>query len=106
MPYLFLIFAIALECAGTALMKLSEGFSQLLPSIGCIAVYALCFFCLSKSLTGIPLAVAYATWGALGIVLATVISAIVFKEAINPTLLIGVGLCIAGTIVVNIAKTA
>ena len=32
MPYAFLVGAILCECAGTYFMKLSDGFSQILPS--------------------------------------------------------------------------
>lgn len=39
------------------------------PWAGARAACAACFFCLSKALTGVLLSIAYATWGAVGIVL-------------------------------------
>lgn len=68
MPYVFLIAVILLEAGGTYCMKLADGFTVLLPSIGCLGLYSLCFWSFSKALTGVPLSAAYATWGALGIV--------------------------------------
>ncbi|MDU5965317.1 MAG: multidrug efflux SMR transporter [Actinomyces sp.] len=65
MYYLFLAVAVVFECGATFYMKLSDGFSQLGPSIGCLALYGLCFGFFSKALQGIPLSVAYASWGAL-----------------------------------------
>ena len=55
MPYAFLVGAILCECAGTYFMKLSDGFSQILPSAACLGFYAFCFFLLSKALQGIEL---------------------------------------------------
>ena len=40
MPYAFLVGAILCECAGTYFMKLSDGFSQVLPSATCLGLYA------------------------------------------------------------------
>lgn len=101
MHYLFLALAICLECGGTFFMKLSDGFSQLWPTLGCLALYAACFVSLSKALQGIPLSVAYATWGALGIVLATAISAVVFRESLNAMVVAGVIICVIGVVLVN-----
>lgn len=102
MYYLYLALAIVLECGGTFLMKLSDGFSQLWPSVGCLALYGLCFAVFSKALQGLPLSVAYASWGALGIVLATGISAVAFKEPLNALVVAGVVVCIVGVVMVNL----
>lgn len=105
MYYLFLAAAVAFECGGTFCMKLSDGFSQLGPSIGCLALYGLCFAFFSKALQGIPLSVAYASWGALGIILATAISVFAFKEPLNAPMIAGIVMCVAGVLVVNIFST-
>lgn len=101
MHYVFLITAILLECGGTFLMKLSNGFSELLPSIGCLALYAACFVALAKALEGIALNVAYATWCGVGIILATTISAAVFKETMNLPVFAGIALIVVGVVLVN-----
>ena len=66
--YIWLTAAIAAELAGTTLLKYTEGFSRLWPSLGCVAAYVFCFYALSKALHYMPLSIAYATWCALGIV--------------------------------------
>ena len=101
MYYLFLVAAIVLECGGTFCMKLSEGFTSLWPSVGCIALYAACFVALAKALEGIALNVAYATWCGVGIILATCISTLVFKETLNLPIFIGIVLIVAGVVMVN-----
>ena len=102
MPYAFLVGAILCECAGTYFMKLSDGFSQILPSAACLGLYAVCFFLLSKALQGIELSFAYAAWGAGGIVLATLISTLVFKEPLNVMMIVGIVLCIAGVVIMRL----
>ena len=106
MHYAFLIAAILLECGGTFLMKLSDGFSELLPSIGCLALYAACFAALAKALEGIALNVAYATWCGVGIILATAVSVLIFKEAMNPPVLAGILLIVVGVVLVNYFSVA
>ena len=66
--YGFLALAIIFECGGTYFMKVSDGFSHLWSSLACLVLYAACFIVFSKALQGIPLSVAYASWGALGII--------------------------------------
>ena len=46
--YIWLTAAIAAELAGTTLLKYTEGFSRLWPSLGCVAAYVFCFYALSK----------------------------------------------------------
>ena len=58
MAYLYLSFAIICEPIGTSMLKASEGFSKILPTLGVILGFA--FFFLSLSLKVIPLNMAYA----------------------------------------------
>ncbi len=105
MYYLYLTLAIVLECGGTYCMKLSDGFSQIVPSIACLLLYAGCFWTFSKALQGIPLSIAYASWGALGIILATGISYFVFKEPLTPMIVIGIIVCVVGVVLVNMGSS-
>ncbi|MBQ9955512.1 MAG: QacE family quaternary ammonium compound efflux SMR transporter [Eggerthellaceae bacterium] len=101
MHYLFLVAAILLECGGTFLMKLSNGFAELLPSVGCLVLYAACFAALAKALEGIALNIAYATWCGVGIILATSISVFIFKETMNLPVFVGIVLIVVGVVLVN-----
>ena len=57
--YLFLIIAIILETIGTSLLKVSDQFTKLFPSLGAIIAYIGCFYILSLSLKTIPIGIAY-----------------------------------------------
>jgi small multidrug resistance pump len=81
--YYLLLLAIAFEICGTTCMKLSEGFSRLLPSILIFVFYAFSFFFFTLALKGIDVSIAYAIWAGLGTALITVIGISFFREPIN-----------------------
>jgi small multidrug resistance pump len=106
MEWFFLSLAIVLELFGTTLMKMSNGFTKLWPSLGMIAAYVLCFGSLTLSLNKIPVSVAYAIWSGVGIVVISVIGILVFKESINPLKIVSVILIVAGVVGLNLSGTA
>ena len=63
--------------------------------------YIACFFFLSQALKSIPLGIAYAIWGGLGIVLTAIISVVVFKQSLDIPAIIGIILIVTGVIVMN-----
>ena len=97
MEYVLLGIAIALELIATTLLKFSNGFTKLLPTVACI-----CFFCFSKSLNKINLGIAYALWSGIGIVATAIISSIVFKQETSPLGILGIVLIISGCIILNL----
>ena len=101
MKYLYLALAIVLEVLGSSFMKASDGFSKLLPTTITIIAFIACFFFLSQALKSIPLGIAYAIWGGLGIVLTALISVIIFKQSLDLPAIIGIILIVAGVFVMN-----
>ena len=68
-----------------------------------IAGYALAFALLSGSLqAGMPLGVAYGVWAAAGIVLTALISRLLFREALTPVMMGGMGLIVAGVLLIEL----
>lgn len=106
MPYLYLFLAIAGELIGTLCLKYAEGFTKPWPTAGTVTAYVLCFFFLSKSLRGIELSVAYATWSGIGIVAATLLSVFLFKEQLNAIGILAIILIVAGAVLLNFFGTA
>ena len=100
-PYIWLIAAILLEVGATACLAKTEQFRRLLPLTAMVALYGLSFYCLSQALKTIPLGIAYALWGGLGIALTTVAGILFFRQSITPSNTIGIGLIIAGVVVLN-----
>lgn len=104
MGYLFLVIAILAEVFGTAMLKLSEGLSNLFPSLGLAAGFILAFFFLSKALKTLPLSLAYATWAGVGTASTVLVGLFIFGENMNPIQVIGVLISIAGVTLINMSQ--
>ena len=100
--YVFLILAIVAEAAGTTLLKMSEQFTKLVPSIASLVCYVASLYLLSLCLRTIPIGIAYAMWSALGIVLITVSGIFFFKQMPDLGAIIGLVLIISGVAVLNL----
>jgi small multidrug resistance pump len=96
MHWLFLILAIVSEVAGTTSMKLSEGFTNTLPSILLFVFYALSFTFVTLALKTLPVGLTYAIWSGLGTALITTIGIIWFGEGINTLKVVSLMLIIVG----------
>lgn len=82
-------------------MKYSDGFSKLWPSLFTLLFYGVCYVFFAKSLQTINLSIAYATWCGVGIVAATLLSILIFKETISFMGIVGICLVLAGVIILN-----
>jgi len=102
MGYVYLALAITGELIGTTFLKYSEGFTKVGPSLISIVTYSLCFFFFSKSLMTINLSIAYATWSAIGIIAATLISVCIFKEGITGVGIFAIIMITVGVVVLNL----
>ena len=104
--WLTLGIAIVAEVIGTSALKASEGFTRWLPSLVVVLGYAVAFYCLSLVLRHIPVGVAYAVWSGLGIVLITLVAFVLYGQKIDTAGLIGMGLIVAGVLVLNLFSKA
>ena len=102
MPYVFLIAAIAAEVFGTSLLKSTEGFSRLWPTIGCLTGYVLAFVFLSQAVKTVPVGIAYAMWSGLGTAAIVAIGAAFLGEPLTATKIFGLGLVVSGVVVLNL----
>ncbi len=81
--WLILFGAIILEVSGTTSMKLSEGFTKIVPSILMFVFYAASFVCLTLTLKVLDVSMAYAVWSGLGTVLIAIIGFLYFQEPVT-----------------------
>ncbi len=100
--YLYLAVAIVAEVIATTALKSSEGFSRLLPSIVVVVGYGIAFYCLSMTLKTLPTGIAYAIWSGVGIVLVSLIGWLVHRQTLDLAAILGMGLIIAGVVVINV----
>lgn len=102
LSYAALTIAIILEVAGTMFLGKSEHFTRFGPTLICGLLYAGSFFMLSQALRTLPVGIAYASWGGLGIILTAVIGLLVFKQKPDLAAMIGFTLIIFGVVIVNL----
>jgi small multidrug resistance pump len=100
--YLLLLLAILAEVVATSALKSSENFTRLIPSLVVLFGYGVAFTCLSFTLKTLPLGVAYAIWSGVGTALVAVIGWLYFKQQLDLAAILGIGLIIAGVIVLNL----
>ncbi|MBB3451947.1 small multidrug resistance pump [Rhizobium sp. BK313] len=100
--YAMLLVAIVLEVIGTTALQMSQQFTRLGPSIVLVVCYVAAFYFLSLTLRVIPVGIAYAIWSALGIVLISAVGLVFFRQKLDLAAVIGLGLIIAGVLVVNL----
>jgi small multidrug resistance pump len=103
MPWLFLAGAIVSEVVATTFLKLSEGFTKLVPSIVVVVGYVAAFGMLSQALTrGMTVGVAYGVWAAVGIALVAIVGATFLGESMTWVQVGGIALVIAGVLALEL----
>ncbi|KGI68224.1 SMR family transporter [Mycolicibacterium rufum] len=102
MPYLLLIAAIVSEVTGTLALRVAAGGRRAFYGVVVVG-YVVAFTLLSASLQhGMPLGVAYGIWAAAGVALTAAASRLLFREPLTPTMIVGMGLIVAGVLVVEV----
>ncbi|MFC4031662.1 DMT family transporter [Streptomyces polygonati] len=104
MPYLLLALAIISEVCATTCLKLTDGFSRLLPTIGVAGAYILSFALLGRALKDIPVSFAYAVWSGAGTAAVAAIGAVAFGESLGKPQWVGIALIILGVVVLNLHR--
>ena len=104
MKWVYLLLAIVSEVVATSALKSSESFSRLWPSVLTVVGYGVAFYLLSLTLREMPVGIAYAIWSGVGIVLVSLAAVVLFGQKLDLPALIGMGLIVAGVIVINVCS--
>lgn len=100
--WMFLVLAIISEVIATTSLKSTEGFTKLVPSIIVVVGYTAAFYFVSLTLDTLPVGIVYAIWSGVGIALIAIISVIVLDQKLDAGAVIGMGLIIAGVVVMRV----
>jgi len=104
--YLFLVLAVVLGTTSNTFAKSAEGFTLWIPSIMTAITIVLCMYALSLTMKVIPVGITYASFAGLCIVATVLVGIVKFNQIPNLYTIIGLGLIIAGVLMVNlIGKT-
>lgn len=103
MPFVYLFVAIGFEVLGTSLLKTTDGFTKLWPTVVCLAAYAAAFASLAWAIKQqLPVGLAYAMWSGLGTAAIVAIGVLFLGEQISLAKVAGVVLVIGGVVVLNL----
>ncbi|MCA1771108.1 MAG: multidrug efflux SMR transporter [Halomonas sp.] len=102
MTFVYLVLAIIAEVIATSALKASMGFTRPLPSLLVVGGYGVAFYLLSLVLRSLPVGIAYAIWAGLGIVLVTLVGVLVFGEKPDLPAVVGIGLIVAGVVMLQV----
>lgn len=100
--YIYLLIAVITETIGTAAMQASDQFTRLWPSVILVIAYGISFYFMALTLKYMPVSIVYAIWSGLGIVFIAFIGWLAFKQSLDFAAILGMGLIIAGVVVINL----
>lgn len=94
--------AIIAEVVATSMLKTTNEFTRLLPSVVVVVGYMAAFYFMTLSLRVLPVGIMYAIWAGLGIVLVAVISWVVHRQSLDMPAILGMAMIIGGVVVINL----
>lgn len=99
---MYLLLAITSEVAGTLLLRVAS-FGRRVLFIPVALLYVVSYLFLGLTLqAGMPVGIAYALWAAIGLVVTTMFSRLLFGEHISRRMAVGLVLIIAGVFLVEL----
>ena len=99
----WLAVAIVLEIVANIFLKFSDGFRRKVYGVLSLAAVLAAFSALSQAVKGIDLSVAYAVWGGFGVAATLAAGWVLFGQRLTRKGWLGVGLLIAGMVMIKLA---
>ena len=102
MAYLLVIVAGLFEVGFATFLKLSDGFSRLIPSIGFMVCAAISFSLLAEAAKTLPIGTSYAIWTGIGAAGTAILGMLIFNDPVSLTRILAIGLIIGGVVLLNL----
>lgn len=83
MGWMYLFAAGVFEIGFTTSLKLSDGFSRFMPTLGFLLLGGFSFWMLSKAMATIPLGTSYAVWTGIGAFGTAIVGIVFFKDPVS-----------------------
>ena len=100
--YIILIVAVVLGTAANGFAKGAQGFTLLIPSLVTAITIVRCMYALSLVMKTIPVGITYASFAGLCIIATSLVGLVKFNQVPNLYVIIGLGLIVAGVLMVNL----
>ncbi len=95
--------AILAEVIATSMLKSTEGFTRLWPTLACLLLYGGAFMLLAQSIShGMQVGIAYALWSAIGTTVIVAVGVTFLGEPISTLKVIGVALVVSGVVTLQL----
>lgn len=104
--YFYFVLCIIFEQLGNLTISSSDGFTKLGPSLLCILFYGICYFFFAKSLKVINLAIGFAVWSGVSIIVVACISVFMLHSNLNWADFVGMGIILIGIVGMNVKGEA
>ncbi|BCV36475.1 MULTISPECIES: multidrug/spermidine efflux SMR transporter subunit MdtI [Shewanella] len=99
----YVVLAALIDIAANMALTRSNGFKRKLWGVLAILLVLSAFTLLAQAVKEIDLAIAYASWGAIGILGTAIGGALLFKQRLKPIGWVGIAVVIAAVIVMKTA---
>jgi small multidrug resistance pump len=106
MYWFYLAMAIVLEVMGTTCMKLSGGFTRLIPSVLVFVLYMVSFSFMILALKKMELGVVYAIWAGLGTAMIALIGIVWFQESVSLLKIVSIVFIVLGVVGLHLSQMA
>jgi len=97
--------AIVAEITAAIMLRSSEGFKKLVPTVAALAAFGSAFYLVSLALVDLPVSTVYPVWAGGGTAGVALIGVLMLKEKAHILKGVGVVLVVAGIVVLNLAST-
>ena len=105
MAWLAVITAGLLEVGFATMLKLSNNFTKIWPTVGFLVFASASFSLLAWSLEVLPIGTAYAVWTGIGAAGTAILGMIFFKDPISLARITAIAFIIAGVILLNFSSS-
>lgn len=102
-PWLALAASVAAEVAGTVALRYADGLTRLVPTVLVVTCYAGAIWLMALSVRHLEVGLTYAVWAGAGTALTALLGIVWFGESVGTLRLIGLGLIVAGVVVLNLS---
>jgi len=100
--YLFIACAVAFETLAAVLLRFSDGYKKVLPTIGMAVSFLIVFVVAAQALTVLPLSVGYPVWAGGCAISTAIVGVLAFGERKTVRKALGIALVVAGIVVLEI----
>src|SRR5215468_5816896 len=104
MTYLWLALAILFEVGWAVEMKVSNGFSRLVPTVATVVMYLLSVVFLALATKRMDIGIGYALWAGSGVALIAIVGMTYFKEPVTALKAVSIGLIVLGIIGLQLGR--